>query len=197
MTNIEQRISSLVKRYAKVTIKEEVLEQLIYLGEFVEFSLGDLIVAVGDEENKLYLLVDGLVRKYYLDYQGNDLTHQFLEKGQVFSTQHVVFSGRVMCNFEAIEPCRLIRFDYERVQKLMLEDTSLTQVYIGILEETLRIKLVRETALLTESATERYMALKREIPDIDQRVSHAHIASYVGVTPVSLSRIRRTLREEN
>lgn len=197
MTNIEQSISSLVKRYAKVTIKEEVLEQLIHLGVFVEFSLGDLIVAAGDEENKLYLLVDGLVRKYYLDYQGNDLTHQFLEMGQVFSTQHVVFSGRVMCNFEAIEPCRLIRFDYERVQKLMLEEASLTQVYIGILEETLRIKLVRETALLTESATERYVALKREIPDIDQRVSHAHIASYVGVTPVSLSRIRRTLREEN
>lgn len=75
---------------------------------FVEFSLGDLIVAAGDEENKLYLLVDGLVRKYYLDYQ-EMIWPQFLEKGQVFSTQHVVFSGRVMCNFEAIEPCRLIR----------------------------------------------------------------------------------------
>ncbi|MDU2215446.1 Crp/Fnr family transcriptional regulator [Enterococcus avium] len=99
--------------------------------------------------------------------------------------------------FEAVEPCRLVCFDYAQVQKLMLEASSLSQVYIGILEETLRVKLVRETALLTESATERYVKMKAEIPDIDQRVSHAHIASYIGVSPVSLSRIRRTLRDEN
>lgn len=197
MQDIEQAIRRLAKRYAKITIKEDVLDRLIDLGAFVEFPAGDLIVASGDEENKLYLLMDGLIRKYYLDYQGNDLTHQFLEAGQVFSTQHVVFSGQVICNFEAVEPCRLVCFDYERVQKLMVEDPTLTKIYIGILEETLRIKLVRETALLTETATERYVKLKTEIPDIDQRISHAHIASYIGVTPVSLSRIRRTMREEN
>lgn len=197
MKGIEQIIKNLVKRYAKIPIEEEILGQLIDLGEFVDFPAGYLIVAAGDEENKLYVLVNGLIRKYYLDYQGNDITHQFLETGQVFSTQHVVFSGRVMCNFEAVEPCRLVCFDYAQVQKLMLEAFSLSQVYIGILEETLRVKLVRETALLTESATERYVKMKAEIPDIDQRVNHAHIASYIGVTPVSLSRIRRTLREEN
>lgn len=197
MKGIEQIIKNLVKRYAKIPIEEEILGQLIDLGEFVDFPAGDLIVAAGDEENKLYVLVNGLIRKYYLDYQGNDITHQFLETGQVFSTQHVVFSGRVMCNFEAVELCRLVCFDYAQVQKLMLEASSLSQIYIGILEETLRVKLDRETALLTESATERYVKMKAEIPDIDQRVSHAHIASYIGVTPVSLSRIRRTLREEN
>lgn len=197
MTEIEQVIRRLANRYAGVMIEEDVLTQLVELGTFVDFAADDLIVAAGDEENKLYLLVNGLIRKYYLDYQGNDLTHQFLEAGQVFSTQHVVFSGRVMCNFEAVEPCRMVCFNYELVQLLMVKESALAQIYIGILEETLRIKLVRETALLTESATERYVNLKNEIPDIDQRVNHGHIASYIGVTPVSLSRIRRTLREEN
>jgi len=197
MTEIEQVIRRLANRYAGVMIEEDVLTQLVELGTFVDFAADDLIVAAGDEENKLYLLVNGLIRKYYLDYQGNDLTHQFLEAGQVFSTQHVVFSGRVMCNFEAVEPCRMVCFNYELVQLLMVKESALAQIYIGILEETLRIKLVRETALLTESATERYVNLKNEIPDIDQRVNHGHIASYIGVTSVSLSRIRRTLREEN
>ncbi|MGM0337355.1 Crp/Fnr family transcriptional regulator [Enterococcus sp. AZ007] len=196
MTEIEQAVKKLASRYAKVTIKETILSRLIELGTLIEFSSDDLIVAAGDNQNKLYLLVDGLIRKYYLDYQGNDLTHQFLEAEQVFSTQHVVFSGQVMCNFEAVEPCRVVCFDYELIQSLMLEEPALTQIYIGMLEETLRIKLVRETALLTESATARYVKLKTEIPNIDQRVNHGHIASYIGVTPVSLSRIRRTLREE-
>ena len=86
MKEIEQIIKNLVKRYAKIPIEEEILGQLIDLGEFVDFPAGDLIVAAGDEENKLYVLVNGLIRKYYLDYQGNDITHQFLETGQVFST---------------------------------------------------------------------------------------------------------------
>ena len=197
MTEIRQAVEQLATRYTKITIKEDVLSQLAALGELVEFAANELIVAAGDDENKLYLLIDGLIRKYYLDYQGNDLTHQFLESGQVFSTQHVVFSGQVMCNFEAVESCKMVCFDYERVQALMKKEPLLTQVYIGILEETLRIKLIREAALLAESATERYIKLKAEIPDIDQRVNHGHIASYIGVTPVSLSRIRRTLREEN
>lgn len=197
MTEIRQAVEQLANRYTKITIKEDVLSQMAALGELVEFAANDLIVAAGDDENKLYLLIDGLIRKYYLDYQGNDLTHQFLESGQVFSTQHVVFSGQVMCNFEALESCKMVCFDYERVQALMKKEPLLTQVYIGILEETLRIKLLREAALLAESATERYIKLKAEIPDIDQRVNHGHIASYIGVTPVSLSRIRRTLREEN
>lgn len=197
MKEIEQSVRNLIARYATVTVKEELLFQLADLGGFIDFAAGNLIVAAGDDQNKLYLLIDGLIRKYYLDYQGNDLTHQFLEAGQVFSTQHVVFSGQVMCNFEAVEPCKLVCFDYGEVQRLMQKDPALSQVYIGILEETLRIKLLRETALLAENATERYVKLKAAIPDIDRRVNHSHIASYIGVTPVSLSRIRRTLREEN
>lgn len=197
MKEIEQSVRILIARYATVTVKEEILFQLADLGGFIDFAAGNLIVAAGDDQNKLYLLIDGLIRKYYLDYQGNDLTHQFLEAGQVFSTQHVVFSGQVMCNFEAVEPCKLVCFDYGEVQRLMQKDPALSQVYIGILEETLRIKLLRETALLAENATERYVKLKAAIPDIDRRVNHSHIASYIGVTPVSLSRIRRTLREEN
>lgn len=197
MKEIEQSVRNLIARYATVTVKEEILFQLADLGGFIDFAAGNLIVAAGDDQNKLYLLIDGLIRKYYLDYQGNDLTHQFLEAGQVFSTQLAVFNGPVMCNFEAVEPCRLVCFDYGEVQRLMQKDPALSQVYIGILEETLRIKLLRETALLAENATERYVKLKTAIPDIDRRVNHSHIASYIGVTPVSLSRIRRTLREEN
>lgn len=198
MSEIEQTIKRVTNRYAKAEIEEAVLNDLSDLGELVEFSAGDLIVAAGDNErSRLYLLIDGLIRKYFLDYQGNDLTHQFLETGRIFGTHNVVFGGQVMCNFEAVEPCRMVRYDYELVQELMLKEPALMHVYIGILEETLRFKLTRETALLTESATERYVQLKAAIPDIDHRVSLGHIASYIGVTPVSLSRIRRTLREEN
>ena len=87
--------------------------------------------------------------------------------------------------------------DYNKVQQVMQKEPSLLSVYVGILENTLQEKLLRENALLSMCATERYLDLKRRIPGIEERVSQIHIASYIGITPVSLSRIRRTLREEN
>lgn len=196
MTGIETSLRQLANRYQKIPICNELLTRIATLGTKVDFPTGDLIVAAGDTDSRLYLLMKGLVRKFYLDSQGNDLTHLFMQEGRVFGTHNVVYGGQVMCNFEAVEPCETICFDYKKIQELMVAEPSLTWIYIGLLEETLRYKLMRETALITQSATERYIELKRMIPDIDQRVSHTHIASYVGITPVSLSRIRRSLREE-
>lgn len=196
MTGIETSLRELADRYQKMPISKELLARIALLGTKVDFPAGELIVAAGDTERRLYLLVKGLVRKFYLDSQGNDLTHLFMQEGRVFGTHNVVYGGQVMCNFEAVEPCETICFDYKKVQELMLVEPALTWIYIGLLEETLRHKLMRETALMNQNATERYIELKRMIHEIDQRVSHTHIASYVGITPVSLSRIRRSLREE-
>ncbi|MGG5319082.1 Crp/Fnr family transcriptional regulator [Enterococcus sp. AZ072] len=196
MTDIKTSLQTLVNRYRKTAISEETVAQIAALGSMKKFQPGDLIVASGDKESRLYLLVEGLVRKFYLDNQGNDLTHLFMQEGRIFGTHNVVYAGQVMCNFEAVEPCEVVCFDYTKIQELMMEEPSLTWVYIGLLEETLRLKLMRETALINQNATQRYIELKQRIPDIDQRVSHTHIATYVGITPVSLSRIRRTLREE-
>lgn len=196
MTGIETSLRELINCYQKVPINQELFTKIVSLGTKAEFQAGELIVAAGDTESRLYLLVKGLVRKFYLDSQGNDLTHLFMQEGRVFGTHNVVYGGQVMCNFEAVEPCETVCFDYKKVQELMVAEPALTWIYIGLLEETLRHKLMRETALINQNATERYIELKQMIPTIDQRVNHAHIASYVGITPVSLSRIRRTLREE-
>jgi len=64
------------------------------------------------------------------------------------------------------------------------------------LEKTIVYKMHRENAFLIKSATERYLDFKREFPLLEKRVNQSYIASYLGITPVSLSRIRRTIREE-
>ena len=66
-----------------------------------------------------------------------------------------------------------------------------------VLEQSMNKKILRENSLISKSATERYLDLKNEYPGIEKRVNQTHIASYLGITPVSLSRIRRVIREEN
>ena len=55
----------------------------------------------------------------------------------------------------------------------------------------------RESEFQIKSATERYIDFKKEFPNLEKRVNQSYISSYLGITAVSLSRIRRTIREEN
>lgn len=192
-----EQIQSIMRTYTDTPVPVPVLEELLGYSAPETYSKGELIIAAGEQSNTLYVLLRGLVRKYYLDASGEDITHMFLQENSLFSTDFVMIRRPSPCCFEAVEECRVLVLDYGRVQGMMEREPALMKVYIGNLEDTLRKKLLRENALLTMCATERYLDLKQRIPGIEDRVSQAHIASYIGITPVSLSRIRRALREEN
>ena len=81
--------------------------------------------------------------------------------------------------------------------KIILDDSCLTQTYIEYLEQTLVYKMQRECEFQIMSATERYISFRKKYRNIEKRVNQSYIASYLGITPESLSRIRRTIKEEN
>lgn len=191
------QIEQIMRSYSDTPVPKPLLHELLSISTVRMFRKGELLVAAGDESDTLYILLQGLVRKYFLDAAGNDITHMFLQENSLFSTDFVMIRRPSPCCFEATERCRALMLDYGRVRKMMQREPSLLKIYVDNLEDTLRKKLLRENALLTMCATERYLELKKRIPDIDERVSQTHIASYIGITPVSLSRIRRVLREEN
>jgi len=192
-----EQIQAIIRNYTKAPVPVSALEELLSISSTQVFSKGDLIIAAGEESSILYILLRGLVRKFYLDAAGSDITHMFLRENIFFSTDYIMIHRPSLCCFEAVEECLTLTIDYNKVQQVMRKEPSLLSVYVGILENTLQEKLLRENALLSMCATERYLDLKRRIPGIEERVSQIHIASYIGITPVSLSRIRRTLREEN
>ena len=76
-------------------------------------------------------------------------------------------------------------------------NNQLLWLYVQKLEEAMKHKIIREMSLVNKNATERYIDFKQIYPGIEKRVNQIHIASYLGITPVSLSRIRRVIREEN
>lgn len=98
--------------------------------------------------------------------------------------------------YEALENCKMLRFNAHELRSFILAEDSLSRLYIRALEESLSYKISRENSLLVHSATERYTEFKKLYPTLEGRVNQYHIASYLGVTPESLSRIRRNLREE-
>lgn len=86
-------------------------------------------------------------------------------------------------------------FETKKIKELVYENNQLKDMYITLLENALRYKLYRENGFLVENATQRYINFKKRYPDICKSVKQHYIATYLGVTPESLSRIRKALKE--
>ncbi len=191
-----ERFNIEMRRQFGIALPNELVMPALKMAKKIEFEKDDIILDIGEPMEKVYLILTGIARSYYLDINGNDVTKIFISEmsfclGESFLTKENSIQG-----FEALENITALEFCADELKKYLFLP-ELKEVYIKILEKTLLYKMRRESYFQLKSATERYLDFKREFPDIEKRVNQSYIASYLGITPVSLSRIRRTIKEEN
>lgn len=166
---------------------------------FSEITLkkNDVLIGIGDKNSYIFFVVSGILRDYYIDDDGNDVTRFFTCEGGICGGEALISNEPSAVCTEALEDCILLRCLVSDFKKIIASDSITTKAYIWLLESSLAYKIRRENSFLIKSAAERYIDFKRENPDIEKRVNQKYIASYLGITPVSLSRIRRALKELN
>ncbi len=197
MDNIYVQIKSFAGNKFNVQITDEQLNQMIDICKVKKHKKGELLIAAGEFGYAPCFLLTGLMRTFYINIDGNEVTNFFIFENTFYGSNFVTSNKPSSCNYEALEDCVSLEFDARKIAELIKAEKSFALLYIAILEETLIEKNERETSLIVKSATERYLDFKRRYPNIETRVNQTHIASYLGITPVSLSRIRRILRMDN
>ncbi|MGL4107469.1 Crp/Fnr family transcriptional regulator [Clostridium sp. LP20] len=191
--NIIKNAFSSEKNY----LSNEIIEELISISYEVEFSKNDMILNMLEEQTEIYILLSGIARSYYLDKDGNDITKYFMKENDFCIGESLFSKEKSIQGFEALENIKALRFNAYQLKKLLLEYKNLTKIYIEYLEKNLIYKMQREYSFQIMSATERYINFQKEYKEIETRVNQSYIASYLGITPESLSRIRRTIKDEN
>jgi CRP-like cAMP-binding protein len=157
----------------------------------ITLSKGTLLMRSGYVETKFYLIEKGLVRAYEVRTDGNEVIFWFgMESDVIISMNSYVHQAPGYENIELLEEGVLWEFSVEELRKLYLTDIHIANWGRHIAEHEL---LRTEKALISrlfKTATERYQDLLQQQPSLFQRVSLGYIASYLGMTQVSLSRIR-------
>ena len=100
-----------------------------------------------------------------------------------------------LTEWETLEETTLMVFLVEQMKHLIYEDDLLKNAYMLLLENALRYKIYRENGFLVENATERYIHFRKLYPEICANVKQHYIATYLGIAPESLSRIRKNMKE--
>ncbi len=158
-----------------------------------EFPKKTVLLKTGQTENYLSFMETGIVR-YYIPKDENDLTFTFAFAGS-FISAYDSFLTRQPSHYElqALTDTILWRITYDDLQ-VIYRDTAVGQTIGRHASEAIFLtKSKRELSLLNDSAEQRYRNLFTEQPHLIRQIPLKYIASYIGVTPQGLSRIRRRI----
>lgn len=161
--------------------------------EVCTFPKKTIILKQGKVENYLYFIEKGIIR-YYIPKEENDITFGFSFEDELASA-YDSFLTQTPCSYQ-IETLtnttlwRITSADLSDVYK----ETQIGNNISRILAEQLFIKSIkRELSLLNETAEERYLNLFTDRPTLLKEIPLKYIASYIGITPQALSRIRKRI----
>lgn len=161
-------------------------------------SKGELLLIANTRTKSLFFVCQGLLRSYILDKQGKEHIIQFsAEEGFIGDRNSVVFDEPTQFYVDAIEDTEVVI-----VNKRFLDLAHNVCPDFGLfntwrLNDSVRDAQRRISAMLSGTAEERYLNFIALYPDLNLRLSQIMIASYLGITPESLSRVRRKLVKKN
>lgn len=151
---------------------------------------GETFVEIGDRTGEMGFVVSGLLRKYYLNEEGQEFIKGFSWENEIASPYASLITGQPSnIHIEALEDTHLRVIRYADFQKLYPKHSCWQEIGRKLAEKCFIEREQREFEFLTLSAQERYARFKKGFPFLIGRVSQYHIASYLGITPVALSRI--------
>ncbi len=180
--------------YFKKWIQISEAEEQILLSAFEPLTLKkkkDLLVP-GDTCKYIYFITEGSFRSYFVDKKGVEHIYQLRLDNSYISDLESFFSQRPSKYYiESLEDSKLLRISFERLEQLYTEVPAIERYFRILFQKAYINALERLNATMWDSAVDRYNELLREHKDIFQRVPLVYIASYLGITPESLSRIRK------
>ncbi|SRR5690606_13708227 len=161
----------------------------------VELQKGEYYWEAGKTVRKIGFLTDGVIRVFYYNNKGEEITRYFIDEN------HLILSGPTIDGIytpseylSATTDCEMVIFskqDWKDISDTILDWNNIIQKIISKYHSE---KISKRSELISQNATERYFDFIQKFPHLVNRVPLSYIASYLGITQSSLSRIRKNIR---
>ena len=190
-----EQIKALQQAIDRVSpIPPELWDQAGPLFERRSYGEGEYLLRAGEVGEYSYFVWRGVVRLVYIAESGREYVKSFAVEGD-FCGSFASSLAKEPCRFyiQALEGCEVLRSRFDAITRLFPTDIRWERLGRRLAEWYALLKERREAELLLDSAEERYRLFRQEYPGLEGRIAQRHIAAYLGITDVALSRIRRRL----
>ena len=175
----------------------EAEEYLSSISQKKTFSKGEVLIRQGQNVNKIYFVTDGCLRSYCIDKNGKEHTLQFAIKNWWISDYIAIYNNEpATLTVECLKGSSVIEFDAKKLNGVFTLFPEYEPFQRNLLERHVVSLHQRILNQLQLTASERYDLFLEQYPDIEQYTRNYHIASYLGITTESLSRIRKEIATE-
>lgn len=148
----------------------------------------------GDLPYRIAYVVQGVFRSFINTEDGNDITKYFyMEKSILFSYAAYIQRTESSSSIQALEDSEILIANMADLEKALESDPDLAYLFKTKLDEVMLMKDRQVSSFKLLNSTDRYRQFLVDYPGLEDRVKQYHLASYLGITPVSLSRIRKKL----
>lgn len=173
------------------SISDKSIEKINNLVEYISFKKGDVIAAVGQKNNHEYFMIDGICKSFINTPEGESVTISFFMPHSIISPSTTRNQeGKSLINIQALTDVEIAAINAMAFEKLMVDDLEIREFGNSTLRIELMVKVQKEIALASLKGKDRLLQLRRNFPNIENQIPHADIASYLGLTTISLSRLR-------
>lgn len=172
---------------------ESELKQIVERFKLKKISKKNNILEAGKIAEEVFFISKGCLRMYY-EHKGNDISAFFFTEGMFAGAYDSFISRQTSRHFiEALEDCELYTITYNDLQNLFTNIPKTNEFVRKIIEERFVTLHNLFTTQILDSPEERYTHLMKERPDLINRIPQHQLATFLGITPVSLSRIRNRI----
>lgn len=159
-----------------------------------QFNKNEMILEAGDLSSDVYFVEKGVIRSYTIDENGKEHVIQFgTENWLVTDRNSYLCKKEAKFYIQAIEDSTVVIINEELTQLIQSLNPKYLERQVLMLQNHIRHLQDRITSLLSSSAKTRYLDFIKLYPNITARVPQWMIASYLGITPESLSRVRKDI----
>jgi CRP-like cAMP-binding protein len=175
-------------------LKPEDREKVVLSFQSVSFTKGAYLLQAGDYARSYFFVQQGFLRSFAIDPMGNEVTTNFYAPGQIImDPPSFILRQPTREYLQAMEDSICWELGYERFQEFFDGIDAFRNAGRSRLVQSFFALKNRSVSMITDSARDRYLQLLSDHPEILQHAQLKHIASYLGITDTSLSRIRRAV----
>lgn len=180
---------------SKFNVSEDTFLILKKLASRKTLNSGTILIKQGAMSNRLHFLTSGLMRSFHVTEAGKEYTKNIYSPiSFVGPLSSILTKKPSLLTYETLTDCQVYEVEFNEFYKLTETNLEMSNLYNRVLEYLFLLYESKQLELISLNATERYALLKSRIPDIDEQIAQYQIASFLNITPVQLSRIRKEMK---
>lgn len=162
--------------------------------EFEFYEKGETFISKNKPNNNEYFALSGICKSFLINPEGEEITISFFVENSILSPHSTRVSNNISSHyFKALTNLEVASINAVAFEKLMINNLEIRDFGNAVLQQELQSKVDKEIGLASFTAKERLIAFRQKYKGLENLIPHTDIASYLGITNISLSRLRKDL----